>query len=371
MKTIHHVVDMEAPARKVWSALTEEDQMAGWWSTQVTAPSASVGTQVHWTFAGDFNPVMEIISVDEGRELIWRCVGGHDPWKDSTFRFQIGSLDDDRARLRFWQEYAIELEDDYYGIYNFNWGYYLESLRLLCVAGTGQPFQAGSAAPQTRLPDEGDDYLTQRESLRQAEIGLMRHREAVAQLRRQLPEGPVMPDYVFQEGPADLGAGDGPDDEVKLSELFTSPDRPLVIYHLMYGKQQTSPCPMCTLWIDGFNGVADHLAQNVDFAVVAAADPSTLRAHARDRGWHNLRLLSAGANTFKYDMGSEDAEGNQDSTVSVFTRDADGSVRHRYTARPRLAEDIPERGIDLLCPVWHVLDLTPQGRGDWYAQLRY
>ena len=50
----------------------------------------------------------------------------------------------------------------------------------------------------------------------------------------------------------------------------------------MYGKAQTSPCPMCTLWIDGFNGVAHHLAQNVDFVVVAAADPAALLAHARE-----------------------------------------------------------------------------------------
>ena len=44
--------------------------------------------------------------------------------------------------------------------------------------------------------------------------------------------------------------------EVRLSELFTSPDRPLIVYHLMYGKAQTAACPMCTMWIDGFNGVA-------------------------------------------------------------------------------------------------------------------
>ncbi|MEU5594306.1 hypothetical protein [Streptomyces sp. NPDC020298] len=29
------------------------------------------------------------------------------------------------------------------------------------------------------------------------------------------------------------------------------------------------------------------------------------------------------------------------------------------------------RGIDLLAPVWHLLDLTPQGRGEWYASLDY
>src|SRR5207245_10648194 len=113
------------------------------------------------------------------------------------------------------------------------------------------------------------------------------------------------------------------------------------------------------------------LAQTVDLSVVAAADPPTLRAHARNRGWRNLRLLSAGTSTFKYDLASETADGEQDSTVSVFTRDADGTVRHFYSAHPRMAADIGERGIDLLSPVWHVLDLTPQRRGAWYASLNY
>ncbi|HEY6276824.1 MAG TPA: hypothetical protein VIX86_10885 [Streptosporangiaceae bacterium] len=71
------------------------------------------------------------------------CIGGHPPWQDNRFRFQLGDGCDGRTRLRFWQEYAVELPDDAYGTYNFNWGYYLESLRRLCVTGTGQPFPAG------------------------------------------------------------------------------------------------------------------------------------------------------------------------------------------------------------------------------------
>jgi predicted dithiol-disulfide oxidoreductase (DUF899 family) len=128
---------------------------------------------------------------------------------------------------------------------------------------------------------------------------------------------------------------------------------------------------MCTAWLDGANGVAHHLAQNLDFAAVAAAELPTLRAHARARGWDKLRLLNAGNNSFKYDLGSEDREGHQDSTVSVFTRDAKGTLRHFYTAHPRLAPAIQERGIDLLTPIWHFMDLTPQGRGSWYASLAY
>ncbi|MFB7216793.1 DUF899 family protein [Streptomyces sp. NPDC056227] len=224
---------------------------------------------------------------------------------------------------------------------------------------------------QTNLPGESAEYVTAREELRHAEIELMRHRERVADLRRRLPPGPVVDDYVFEEGPADLHAGDAPARTVRLSELFTRPGRDLVIYQFMYGKQQTQPCPMCTMWIDGFNGIAPHVAQNVDFAVVAAAELPVLRAHARNRQWTNLRLLSAGASTFKYDLGSEDAEGNQDSTVSVFTRDSNGSVHHFYSVHPRMSDDIDQRGIDLLSPVWHVLDLTPQGRDDWFPALSY
>jgi predicted dithiol-disulfide oxidoreductase (DUF899 family) len=224
---------------------------------------------------------------------------------------------------------------------------------------------------QTNLPNESPEYLSKREELRHAEIELMRHREWVAELRRTLPPGATIQDYEFLEGPASLSEGDEPIRNVRLSELFTAPDRALVIYHLMYGKEQTKPCPMCTAWIDAFNGVAHHLAQNVDLAIVAAANPSALRYHARARGWDRLRLLSAGESTFKYDLGSEDREGRQDSTISVFTRDADGTLRHFYSVHPRLAEDIKERGIDELNPIWNMLDLTPRGRGTFYASLDY
>lgn len=223
---------------------------------------------------------------------------------------------------------------------------------------------------QTNLT-ESAEYVSAREELRQAEIELMRHRERVAEQRRRLPLGPVVDDYVFEEGPADLQAGDAPAQTVRLSELFTRPGRDLVVYQLMYGKKQTEPCPMCTMWLDGLNGVAHHLAPNLDLAVVAAAGLPALRAHARNRKWTNLRLLSAGSSTFKYDLGSEDAEGNQDSTVSVFSRSDDRSVHHSYSVHPRMSDDIDQRGIDLYSPVWHILDLTRQGRDDWSAALSY
>ena len=56
--------------------------------------------------------------------------------------------------MRFWQHYARELDDDSYGIYNYNWGYYLESLRLLCETRAGKPFEPPDQPeePQTKHP---------------------------------------------------------------------------------------------------------------------------------------------------------------------------------------------------------------------------
>ena len=224
---------------------------------------------------------------------------------------------------------------------------------------------------QTNLPNESAEYLARREELRLAEIELMQQRERVAELRRSLPKGATIQDYEFLEGPASLDDGDEPIKRVRLSELFTAPDRSLVIYQYMFGKKQTIPCGMCTAWIDTFNGVAHHLAQNVDLAIVAAADPAALREVGRNRGWNRLRLLSAGESTFKYDFGSENREGEQDPVISVITRDSDGTLRNFYSVHAQLAPDIPERGIDEYNPIWNIMDLTPQGRGTFYTSLDY
>jgi predicted dithiol-disulfide oxidoreductase (DUF899 family) len=257
----------------------------------------------------------------------------------------------------------------------------LNAERLMSTNTNSQPITPGpkhvnrektaGLLRHTRLTNEPREYLARREELRLAEMELFRNIERVAALRRALPQGAEVTDYVFQEGPRELNDLDSPISSVRLSELFSRPGRALIVYHFMFGKRNTTACPMCTMWIDALNGVAPHLTQNADLAIVAAADPATLRAYGRQRSWRNLRLLSAGDNTFKYDFRSEDADGQQDSAVSVFTRDGAGMLRHFYTTHPWLDDDMNERGIDLIQPVYQLLDLTPHGRGDWYASLDY
>jgi predicted dithiol-disulfide oxidoreductase (DUF899 family) len=220
-----------------------------------------------------------------------------------------------------------------------------------------------------RLKVESAAYRQARDSLLEAEIALRDQRERVAEQRRQLPLDTGIEDYVFHEGPADLEL-DGPISEIRLSDLLGETGQPLIVYQYMYGGAQSEPCSSCTMWVDGLNGVSQHIDQNITLAVIAEEDIAVLRNLGRSRGWRDLRLLSSAGSTFKSDLNFQNETGRQFPGVSVFGRAADGSPGHFYSASA-LMKPGEFRGIDLLTPVWSLLDLTPGGRGEWLPSLTY
>ena len=221
------------------------------------------------------------------------------------------------------------------------------------------------------LPGASAAQRRQREALLAAEVALKEQREKVAALRRALPlDTPVKTDYAFKEGPADL-ARNGADEisEVRLGELFAPGKHSLILIHFMFAAGAENPCPMCTMWADGYDAVAGHVGQHANLVLVAKAEIGRLRAFAAGRGWTRLRPLSRHDNSFNADFGMEDDFG-QWPGVSVFRKDDDGKVYHFYTGSAPIGPDA-SRGIDLFSPVWHLLDLLPEGRGDWFPSLRY
>ncbi len=205
------------------------------------------------------------------------------------------------------------------------------------------------------MPGADEAYKASRARLREAEIDLRDRIETVADMRRSLPPGPLVPDYTFIE------VDDG--ERVRLSDLFEGDKPYLILYHLMYWADDDEFCPMCSLWIDGFNGVAPHVTQRTNFVIASRAPLERLQAWGAHRKWRRLRLLSDDGPAFARDIDAEDADGRPDSTLVVLAKDGD-EVRHVYTAHPMLEDR--ERGIDLLSPTWNLFDLLPSGRGDWF-----
>lgn len=226
--------------------------------------------------------------------------------------------------------------------------------------------------PILPLVNESPEARRARAELIEAELALRDQVERVAALRRALPATPIE-DEVFEE------IRDGVRTPVRLSELFEKPDRgrapegpsqSLILLHFMYGKKQEKPCPMCTLWADGYDGVVPHLRQRVSFAVLVAGDPGAFADYARSRGWRNLRIVSAAGSDLKRRLGVEMEDGSQLPGVSVFQRAPGGGLLHTYSASALIAPG-QFRGMDLLSPFWNFLDLTPEGRGDFMPKRSY
>jgi predicted dithiol-disulfide oxidoreductase (DUF899 family) len=225
-----------------------------------------------------------------------------------------------------------------------------------------------------RFPSETDSYRHARNELLQAEIDLRRRVEEVAALRRQLPlGGEIHEDYVFEEGSADSNAPLTVR-QVALSQLFQPGKDTLVLYSFMFGPTMKAACPMCTSIIDALNGTSLHATQRLSLAVVAKSALERIESFARGRGWSRVRLLSSAGNNYNRDYYGENAEGGQQPSLNVFVRRS-GKIHHSYHSELLLVPPEPgqnQRHIDMIWPLWNLLDFTPEGRGlDWYPSLTY
>jgi predicted dithiol-disulfide oxidoreductase (DUF899 family) len=222
------------------------------------------------------------------------------------------------------------------------------------------------AMHEKRFPNESEDYRRSRLELLEAEIGLRRQVESVARLRRGLPlGGKVREDYVFEEGEEARA--------VRLSELFGDKDT-LIAYSFMYGPKVERPCPSCTSIVDSLDGAATHVNQQASLVVIGRSPIARLRAFAAERGWTHVRLLSSAKNSYNADYHAEDASGSQWPVLNVFTRNGKG-IYHSYASELLFAPADPgqdRRHVDMIWPLWNLLDVTPQGRGtDFRPKLSY
>ena len=214
-----------------------------------------------------------------------------------------------------------------------------------------------------KFPNESKSYRAARAKLLQAELALRMQTEKVAALRRKLPAGGTVPqDYVFE---TEIG-------NVKLSGLFDRGDT-LVAYSFMYGPNAKAPCPMCSSMLDGLNGNAGHIAGRTNLVVIAKSPLPRILEFARGRGWNKLMFLSSEGNSYNRDYHGEDDKGAQWPMMNVFVR-RKGVIRHFWGSEMLAAKSEKgqnARNVDSTWPLWNLLDLTPEGRGDWYPKLDY
>jgi len=232
------------------------------------------------------------------------------------------------------------------------------------------------------FPNESTEYRAARNTLLAEEMALRRHVEEVAALRRALPPGGEVPeDYVFERI-----SDNGMPEKIAMSKLFGR-HRTLILYSFMYGPERDAPCPMCTHLLDSVNGGARHVGQRASLYIVAKSPIARLVAWAYKRGWDHLALLSTAGNNYDADYFGDSskvpatirkARGDTgkvwDETMFNVFRINDGVVRHFWGSELTWAAMEPgqhHRSGDAVNSLWGLLDMTPEGRGQFMPKLAY
>jgi predicted dithiol-disulfide oxidoreductase (DUF899 family) len=225
---------------------------------------------------------------------------------------------------------------------------------------TQTTISAGSSAHPVVSREE---WLAKRKELLIKEKDLTRRHDCLAEERRELPWVRIEKDYVF----------DTPRGKASLADLFQGRSQ-LVIYHFMFGPDWQEGCPSCSYVSDHLNGAVPHLAaRDVTLTMVSRAPLAKIKAFEKRMGW-SFPWVSSGGTDFNTDFRvtftkeelargkvnynyteqefpSEEAPG-----LSVFYKDAEGTVYHTYSAFGR--------GLDSLLGTYMVLDLVPKGRDE-------
>lgn len=181
--------------------------------------------------------------------------------------------------------------------------------------------------------------------IQQLEIAIGKQKVKLAALRRKAkPE--LIKDYT-------LTTTEGR--KAKLSSLFGK-HQELILIHNMGQK-----CSYCTLWADGFKGIAPHLQQRAAFVLESPDAPKDLKAFAKSRGW-DYPLISSQGTSLRSDLGFADEKSNVWPGVSVLVKSGK-SIK-------RVSKSFFGPG-DNFCIAWDFIDLLPKGANGWAPKKKY
>jgi uncharacterized protein YndB with AHSA1/START domain len=138
MEHIKHQLLIKAPPEVVYKAVTTQNGLKGWWTSDVNAVPEE-GSIAKFGFNEEYHNEMEITALEPNKLVTWNCVDGDNEWLQTNICFDLENVNGN-TRLRFahsnWREAT-----EFFASCNYNWGWYMTSLKEYCETGKGRPFQ--------------------------------------------------------------------------------------------------------------------------------------------------------------------------------------------------------------------------------------
>lgn len=135
--------------------------------------------------------------------------------------------------------------------------------------------------------------------------------------------------------------------EISLLALFQEKNTLVVVHNMGAG------CSYCTLWADGFSGIANHLNDAFSFVIASPDSFDKMSLFSQSRDW-KFTMVSTKETSFFEDMGfatKQEEKLYYMPGYSVFNKNEDGSIS-------RVSMDYFGPG-DSYCSIWHFFNLIP------------
>ncbi|HEV7163981.1 MAG TPA: SRPBCC domain-containing protein [Gammaproteobacteria bacterium] len=148
---MHSIAIKTTPAR-AYEAVTTERGLAGWY-TPATKAEPRVGGTNEFTF-GDYGALrFRVEKLEPSRHVDWVGVDCPPEWKGSHVSFDIKPEDENTITFTF-SHTGLPSNYDGYACFNYLWGQYVRSIKLLLETGAGEPFGSeGSKTSRTTPTD--------------------------------------------------------------------------------------------------------------------------------------------------------------------------------------------------------------------------
>jgi uncharacterized protein YndB with AHSA1/START domain len=158
MPNIRHELIIEAPAEKIYYAITAQDGLSSWWTPDTTA-RPEPDTIARFAFGPDYFKEMMITELRPDKLVRWNCINATKEWVGTNISFELESGEkktwlsshpelqgqiqqqkSDKGTLLIfhhdgWKEYTPMFAEC-----NYTWALFLRSLKLLCETGKGRPW---------------------------------------------------------------------------------------------------------------------------------------------------------------------------------------------------------------------------------------
>jgi len=135
---ILHAILIDASPETVYNAITREEGLKSWWTTDIKAEPIEGTVSVFGFYSHSVVFRMQIDELSKNKCVRWSCLGEDEEWKNTKLRFDLKSQDY-KTMLSFSHTGWRSIQG-YYAVCNTTWGHLMVLLKQYSEGKETKPF---------------------------------------------------------------------------------------------------------------------------------------------------------------------------------------------------------------------------------------